>query len=71
MKKIILRNEPDTKALAKQCAIHSVVCCAECKEQELIEEMQREQHLHDLQWHENMNSLYTWDEGGFCDGFTK
>ena len=21
--------------------------------------MQREQHLHDLQWHENMNSLYT------------
>jgi len=31
----------------------------------------REQYLHDLQWHENMNSLYTWDEGGFCDGFTK
>ena len=53
------------------CTIHGVVCCAECKEQELIEEMQREQHLHDLQWHENMNSLYTWDEGGFCDGFTK
>ena len=24
MKKIILGNEPDTKALAKQCAIHSV-----------------------------------------------
>jgi hypothetical protein len=50
---------------------HNVLCCAECKEQELIEEMQREQYLHDLQWHENMNSLYTWDEGGFCDGFTK
>ena len=57
--------------LDSQLSIHSVACCAECKEQELIEEMQREQHLHDLQWHENMNSLYTWDEGGFCDGFTK
>ncbi len=40
MKKIILRNESDTKSLAKQCAIHNVVYCAECKEQELIEEMQ-------------------------------
>ena len=52
------------------CTIHGVVCCAECKEQELIEESQREQYLHDLQWHENMSSLYTWDESGFCDGFT-
>jgi len=66
----------------EQCAIHCVECCAECEEQKLIEEMQREQYLHDLemqreqylhdlQWQENMNSLYTWDEGGFCDGFTK
>jgi hypothetical protein len=27
MKKIILGNEPDTKALAKQCVIHSVSDC--------------------------------------------
>ena len=46
-----------------------VVCCAECEEQELIE-AQREQYLHDVRWQENMNHLYTWDEGGFCDGFT-
>ena len=59
-------NKPQTEP----CTIHGVVCCAKCKEQELIEESQREQYLHDLQWHENMNSLYTWDEGGFCDGFT-
>lgn len=54
----------------KACTIHGVVCCEERKEQDLIEEMQREQHLYDLQWHENMKSLYTWDEGGFCDGIT-
>lgn len=52
------------------CTTHGVACCSECKEQELIEQSQREQYLHDLQWHENTNSLYTLDEGGFCDGFT-
>ncbi len=50
--------------------IHGVVCCAECKEQDLIEEAKREEYLHNLRWEENMNHLYTWDEGGFCDGFT-
>lgn len=23
------------------------------------------------EWHDAMMSLYTWDEGGNCDGFTK
>lgn len=32
---------------------------------------QMEQHLQNEQWESNMNSLYTYDEGGFCDGFTK
>ena len=50
--------------------INGVVCCEECKEQELIEEARIEQYLHDLLWHENMYSLYNWDEAGFCDGFT-
>ena len=63
-------EKSNKQAENKPCTIHGVVCCAECEEQELIEEAQREQYLHDLQWHENMNSLYTWDEGGFCDGFT-
>lgn len=63
-------NENNKQSENKQCTIHGVVCCAECKEQELIEDAQREQYLHDLQWHENMNSLYTLDDGGFCDGFT-
>lgn len=51
------------------CTIHGFVCCAECEKQELIE-AQREQYLHDVRWQENMNHLYTWNEGGFCDGFT-
>lgn len=54
----------------KPCTIHGVVCCAECKEQDFIEEAKREEYLHNLRWEENMNHLYTWDEGGFCDGFT-
>jgi hypothetical protein len=63
-------EETLNKLQIEPCTIHDVVCCAVCKEQELIEESQREQYLHDLRWHENMNHLYTWDEGGFCDGFT-
>jgi len=35
------------------------------------EELNKEEYLHRLQFEENMNSLYHWDEGGFCDGFTR
>jgi len=56
-------NDKELKAVVDELYLDDVV--------DIIEEMQREQYLHDLQWHENMNSLYTWDEGGFCDGFTK
>ena len=31
---------------------------------------QMEQHLKNEQWESNMSNLYTYDEGGFCDGFT-
>lgn len=65
-----MKTENLNKPQEQPCNIHSVVCCAECKEQELIEDAQREQYLHDLQWQENMNKLYTWDDDGFCDGFT-
>lgn len=63
-------NKSNEQAENKPCTIHGVVCCAECKEQDLIEEAKREEYLHNLRWEENMNHLYTWDEGGFCDGFT-
>lgn len=36
----------------------------------LLEEMQKELYLHDFQWQENMGNMYSYDEGGFCDGFT-
>ena len=52
------------------CTMHGAVCCAERKEQKLIEDARREEYLHNLRWEENMNHLYSWDEGGFCDGFT-
>jgi len=41
------------------------------KEQEYAEEVAQQDYLEQLQWEENMNSLYEWDEGGFCDGFTR
>lgn len=63
-------KQSNEQAEPKPCTIHGVVCCAECEELGLIEDAQREQYLDDLRWQENMNHLYTWDEGGFCDGFT-
>jgi predicted amidophosphoribosyltransferase len=40
--------------------------CVEC-----AEAVREENYKERLQWEENMNNLYHWDEGGFCDGFTQ
>lgn len=40
--------------------------CAECADEF---NRYREECLE--KWKEEMNSLYRYDEGGFCDGFTK
>ena len=72
MKKIILGNEPDTKELAKQCAIHSVVCCEEsttgyscpncdaiCSDKTLISRTEPE-------FEEYPDPHYSWDETHKC-----
>lgn len=41
------------------------------EEIEQAEKDEMEQIADEEAWHDARVSLYTWDEGGFCDGFTK
>ena len=64
MEEILNNQQP------QPCTIHGVVCCAECDAMTDEQRWQMERHLQNEQWESNMSNLYTYDEDGFCDGFT-
>lgn len=64
-------EKSNEQAETKPCTIHGVVCCSECYAMTDEQRWQMEQHLQNEQWESNMSNLYTYDEDGFCDGFTK
>ena len=40
------------------------------QEAEMLKQQAEQEFIEQQNWEENMNSLYTYGEDGFCDGFT-